>query len=131
VSEPAPPTRGEPGAPRARSAAPVPRRTARVPSRRTLAIAAALFLAVVLVDWSRAPSKQWTVRLELAVIARYQAWLSPVFARAGARCRFTPSCSRYAAAVLARDGALVGNARAAWRIVRCAPWTPAGTVEWP
>ena len=49
----------------------------------------------------------------------------------GGQCRFYPTCSRYAAEVLARDGALVGNARAAWRILRCAPWTPAGTLDPP
>jgi len=99
--------------------------------RRRLWIALALLAALVAYDWSRPAAAQWTVRFELAAIARYQTWLSPVVARAGARCRFRPSCSRYAAAVLARDGALLGNARAAWRILRCAPWTPAGTVDLP
>jgi putative membrane protein insertion efficiency factor len=131
VSEPDSPTIPEAAAGPAPSAAPALRRRARAPSRRRLGIAAAIFFGLVVVDWSRAPSRQWTVRAELAAIARYQAWISPALARAGARCRFTPSCSRYAAAVLARDGALVGNARAVWRILRCAPWTPAGTVEWP
>lgn len=99
--------------------------------RRRIAITLALFALLVAFDWSRAPSRQWTVRAELAAIARYQAWFSPLVARSGARCRFEPSCSRYAAATLARDGALVGNLRAAWRLLRCAPWTPAGTVDPP
>jgi putative membrane protein insertion efficiency factor len=100
-------------------------------SRRPLWIALAVVIAALAFDWSRPPAKQWTVRAELAAIARYQAFLSPLVARSGARCRFEPTCSRYAAAVLARDGALVGNARAAWRILRCAPWTAAGTVDPP
>jgi putative membrane protein insertion efficiency factor len=99
--------------------------------RRNLWIALAVLACLVAYDWSRPPAAQWTVRFELAAIARYQAWLSPVLARAGARCRFRPSCSRYAAAVLERDGALAGNARAAWRVLRCAPWTPAGTADPP
>ena len=99
--------------------------------RIRIAAVAGAVAALLTFDWTRPPSKQWTVRFELAAIARYQTWLSPVVARAGARCRFRPSCSRYAAAVLARDGALLGNARAAWRILRCAPWTPAGTVDLP
>ena len=99
--------------------------------RRALWIALAVVALAAVYDWTRPPQAQWTVRAELAAIARYQAWLSPVLARAGTRCRFRPTCSRYAAAVLARDGALVGNARAAWRILRCAPWTPAGTLDPP
>lgn len=99
--------------------------------RRRLLLAGALLALLAAFDWSRPPAKQWTVKAELAAIARYQALLSPLLSRAGARCRFTPSCSRYAAAVIARDGAIAGNARAAWRIVRCAPWTPAGSSDPP
>ncbi len=36
-------------------------------------------------------------------------------------CRFTPSCSHYAAEALARRGPLVGAALAAWRVLRCNP----------
>jgi putative component of membrane protein insertase Oxa1/YidC/SpoIIIJ protein YidD len=57
--------------------------------------------------------------------------VSPLVSGLGARCRFAPSCSRYAAAVVGRDGFVVGNARAAWRIVRCGPWTAAGTLDPP
>jgi putative membrane protein insertion efficiency factor len=112
-----------------RPAAPVPPPSRR--ARRRLAIALGAFCGLLALDWSRPPARQWTVRAELAAIARYQAWLSPLLARGGARCRFRPSCSRYAAAALERDGALVGNARAAWRIARCAPWTKAGTLDPP
>ena len=117
----------EKSAPPARPAR--PRRHRR--PRRALWIALAVVALAAAYDWTRPPQVQWTVRAELAAIARYQAWLSPVLARSGARCRFRPTCSRYAAAALTRDGALVGNARAAWRILRCAPWTPAGTLDPP
>lgn len=112
-------------------AEPRDRAPGRQPLRRRLLVAGALFALLLAFDWSRPPAKQWTVRAELAAIARYQALLSPLLSSAGARCRFTPSCSRYAAAVIARDGAVAGNARAAWRIARCAPWTPAGTSDPP
>ena len=91
-------------------------------------------LVVVLLfalDWSRAPARQVTARLELAAIGRYQAWISPWLQKGGVRCRFTPSCSHYAAAVVARDGFVAGNIRALGRLVRCGPWTSAGTADPP
>jgi uncharacterized protein len=47
------------------------------------------------------------------------------------RCRFEPSCSRYAEGAIRKDGALVGAARATWRVLRCGPWTEAGTYDPP
>jgi putative membrane protein insertion efficiency factor len=47
------------------------------------------------------------------------------------RCRFTPTCSRYAEVVIARDGLLKGGAETARRLLRCGPWTPLGTVDEP
>ena len=64
----------------------------------------------------------------LAAIDLYQATLS---GRTGVRCRYQPTCSLYGEAVIRRDGALVGGARTAWRILRCGPWTPAGTKDPP
>ncbi|HKB09230.1 MAG TPA: membrane protein insertion efficiency factor YidD [Vicinamibacterales bacterium] len=69
--------------------------------------------------------------IALASIHGYQRALSPVAARIGWRCRFTPTCSRYAEAVIARDGVIRGGARALARIARCGPWTPAGTRDEP
>ena len=80
------------------------------------------------VDLARPPGAQWSNRAALAAVGAYRASRAP---HAPRRCRFTPSCSEYAQAVLARDGALVGGARVAWRLVRCAPWTPRGTVDLP
>jgi len=34
------------------------------------------------------------------------------------RCRFTPTCSRYAEAVIARDGVIRGGMKAITRIAR-------------
>ena len=77
------------------------------------------------------PALQHSARLLLATIDGYQAVLSPRLGAAGVTCRFTPTCSRYAEAVVRRDGTLVGTARAARRLLRCGPWTPAGTVDPP
>jgi putative membrane protein insertion efficiency factor len=71
------------------------------------------------------------IALLLAAIHLYQATLSPLMPRLGVGCRFTPTCSRYAEGAVRRDGALVGTARAVWRIARCGPWTPAGTHDPP
>lgn len=100
------------------------------PRRRLLLVG--LFVAALLAfDWSRAPAQQVTARVELAAIRRYQVWISPWLQKGGVRCRFTPSCSHYAAAVIGRDGVVGGNLRALGRVVRCGPWTSAGTVDPP
>jgi putative membrane protein insertion efficiency factor len=67
----------------------------------------------------------------LAGIHGYQRVLAPVAARAGMRCRFSPTCSRYAEVVIARDGVVVGGWKAVHRLARCGPWTPAGTLDEP
>ncbi len=41
-------------------------------------------------------------------------------------CRFDPSCSRYAADAVRKHGLLRGSARAAWRVLRCNPWSRGG-----
>jgi hypothetical protein len=67
----------------------------------------------------------------LGGIHLYQRTLSPLAARAGLRCRFTPTCSRYAEIVIARDGIVRGGLEALTRIVRCGPWTAPGTRDDP
>jgi putative membrane protein insertion efficiency factor len=54
----------------------------------------------------------------LALIRGYQR------VRAGrpSPCRFTPSCSEYAAEALREHGSLRGSALAARRLGRCHPW---------
>jgi len=69
--------------------------------------------------------------LALAAIHTYQRTLSPLAAQAGLRCRFTPTCSRYAERVIVRDGLVRGGWRAIRRVARCGPWTPMGTSDAP
>lgn len=99
--------------------------------RRRWLLAGLVVAGLLAFDWSRPAAKQMTARLELGAIRRYQVWLSPWLHRGGVRCRFTPSCSQYAAAVVARDGFVTGNFRALGRLVRCGPWTAAGTADPP
>ena len=106
-----------------------PRRRLSPRARRWLV---ALVLAVLLaLDLARPPAQQLSARFLLASIDVYQATLSHAFGRAGVRCRFVPSCSHYAEGAIRQDGALIGSLRAAWRVARCNPWTPAGTVDPP
>jgi hypothetical protein len=69
--------------------------------------------------------------IAIAAIHGYQLGLAPFAARAGIRCRFTPTCSRYAEAVIARDGVVRGGWLALKRIARCNPFTPVGTRDDP
>jgi putative membrane protein insertion efficiency factor len=69
--------------------------------------------------------------ITLAAIRGYRQTLSPLAARAGLQCRFTPTCSRYAEIVIARDGLMRGGWKAMRRIARCGPWTPVGTADPP
>jgi uncharacterized protein len=74
----------------------------------------------------------WNARpLALGSIHLYQRAVAPAAARIGLRCRFTPTCSRYAEIVIARDGVVRGGAKALLRIARCGPWTAPGTVDEP
>jgi uncharacterized protein len=102
--------------------------------RRRLRRAAApllLVAALLAIDLARPPAQQVSARLLLGGIHLYQATLSPRMAALGVQCRFRPTCSHYAEGAIARYGALSGSLRAAWRIVRCGPWTPFGTYDPP
>jgi putative membrane protein insertion efficiency factor len=59
----------------------------------------------------------------IALIRSYRFAISPWL---GSACRFEPSCSRYAVAVIERDGALRGGWRALRRISRCHPFGGGG-----
>jgi len=100
-------------------------------ARRYFRIGALLAVGLLCLDLSRAPEAQWSARVLLVGIDVYQATLSPVVGVMGVRCRFEPTCSHYAEESIRRHGALVGGARAAWRILRCGPWTEQGTYDPP
>jgi hypothetical protein len=90
-----------------------------------------LVLAAGAYDVTRPPAAQVTSRAALLGIRVYQSTLSPLMGRLSVSCRFTPSCSRYAAVVIARDGIVRGSWLTARRVVRCGPWTPKGTADEP
>lgn len=98
--------------------------------KRALAATALVMLAIAL-DLRRPPSSQWSTAAAVGGIHIYQATLSPVYERIGVRCRFTVTCSHYGEAAIRRLGVVQGGWLAAKRILRCGPWTPAGTVDLP
>ena len=59
----------------------------------------------------------------LGLIRLYQVLVSPLL---GPRCRFYPSCSRYAYLAVEAHGALRGTYLALHRLLRCHPWNPGG-----
>lgn len=42
------------------------------------------------------------------------------------RCRYYPSCSQYAVQAIGAHGILRGSVLAAWRVLRCNPWSLGG-----
>lgn len=62
-------------------------------------------------------------RLALSGIDAYRRWISPAIPR---RCRYEPSCSAYAAEAVSRFGAPRGLLLAAWRLLRCNPFSHGG-----
>jgi uncharacterized protein len=77
------------------------------------------------------PDRQPTALALVAGIDLYQATLSKWMPTAGVRCRFTPTCSHYAEGAIEKSGSVVGSLRAGWRLLRCGPWSQAGTVDPP
>jgi len=45
-------------------------------------------------------------------------------------CKYHPSCSRYASEALRLYGPARGSLKAAWRLLRCNPWSHGG-VDYP
>ncbi len=90
-----------------------------------------ILLALLAADQFQAPRHQLSARVLLTGIDLYQATLSKAMPEMGVRCRFEPTCSHYGEASIRKHGAVVGTARAAWRIARCGPWTPQGTKDPP
>jgi putative membrane protein insertion efficiency factor len=59
----------------------------------------------------------------VAPIRVYQRAISPAIPQ---RCKYYPSCSEYAVQAVRRYGILRGLILAAWRLLRCNPWSLGG-----
>ncbi|MCL2463693.1 MAG: membrane protein insertion efficiency factor YidD [Micrococcales bacterium] len=58
----------------------------------------------------------------------YQRYISPM---TPPTCKYYPSCSHYAVLAITRHGLLRGSALAAWRLLRCNPWSRGGVDDVP
>ena len=99
-------------------------------NRRALLIVAAIVAIVVVHDVAVANHRGLAARAALFAIDEYRAHISPRLA-GKVTCRFEPTCSAYGRAAIAKYGFAIGSAKTALRLARCAPWTPAGTVDPP
>ena len=59
----------------------------------------------------------------LLPIRFYKRFVSPALP---SRCRYHPSCSGYAVEAVETYGILRGGVLAAWRLLRCNPWSLGG-----
>jgi len=59
----------------------------------------------------------------VAPIVLYQRVISPALPR---RCKYEPTCSRYALGAIGEYGILRGLVLAGWRLLRCNPWSLGG-----
>jgi uncharacterized protein len=59
----------------------------------------------------------------VAPIVVYQRVISPAIPR---RCKYEPTCSRYALEAIRQYGILRGLVLAGWRLLRCNPWSHGG-----
>jgi putative membrane protein insertion efficiency factor len=62
-------------------------------------------------------------RLLIAPLVFYQRAVSPALPR---RCRYEPTCSRYAVQAVEEYGILRGLVLAGWRLLRCNPFSHGG-----
>jgi len=73
------------------------------------------------------PAAAYPVRIAramvLAPIVIYRRVLSPALPR---RCKYEPTCSRYAVDAIREYGILRGLVLGVWRLLRCNPWSHGG-----
>ena len=68
-------------------------------------------------------------KILLGIIRFYQKYLSG--AKGYSSCKYYPTCSRYAIEAIEKYGAFKGGLLAAWRILRCNPFSKGGYVPVP
>jgi uncharacterized protein len=64
--------------------------------------------------------------MKLLLILPVQVYRMVVSPLLGPRCKYHPTCSQYALDALEEFGLLRGSVLAAWRLLRCNPWSHGG-----
>ena len=67
--------------------------------------------------------KRSLIAIILAPIRVYQRLISPALPR---RCKYEPTCSAYAVEAIRELGVIRGTILAAWRLLRCNPFSHGG-----
>ena len=67
-------------------------------------------------------------QLAILPVRLYQILLSPLVP--ANTCKYHPSCSEYAILAIRKHGVIRGAGMAAWRLLRCNPWSHGG-VDYP
>lgn len=62
-------------------------------------------------------------RILLLLVKFYRKIISPLKPPC---CKYFPTCSEYALTAIERHGAVKGSLLAAWRVLRCNPWSLGG-----
>ena len=62
-------------------------------------------------------------KILLFIIGVYRKIISPLIPP---RCKYYPTCSTYALQAVEKHGAVKGTLLAAWRLLRCNPWSLGG-----
>ena len=70
--------------------------------------------------------KRWLREAFLLPLHAYRWLISP---NLKPRCRYYPSCSSYGVQAVRELGIFKGAIVAAWRVVRCNPWSAGGVDE--
>ena len=97
--------------------------------RRIFWIAGLVLAVLVAVDWTRPPSRQFSVRLyNTIVIKGYRALLRPIGSHF-IRCPYRPTCSVYSEEAMLTHGFPKGAWLTTSRLFRCMPWVPVGTED--
>jgi hypothetical protein len=63
----------------------------------------------------------------IALIRLYRYAVSPLLG--DNVCKYHPTCSQYAIDAIRKKGVLHGSVLAAWRLLRCNPWSRGGVDE--
>lgn len=67
-------------------------------------------------------------KIIVKLLVKYRKYISPIIRPA---CRFQPSCSEYAILAIKKYNLLIALVKILFRLVRCTPFTPVGTEEYP